>query len=536
MTELADNAVGANWLIEQFGLQLIGDLPVHSSIGTRRTTTGTDIRHETYLEVMRPADTPAAHLQFHLRHEVPHLELLSRLFAKSGPAFVQEWINSEPTGQYSRRAAFLYEWLTEDPLTPPERLGGNYVDALDDAKQVTASAHAVLKNSRWRVNDNMAGTRHFCPTLIKTPTYATAEGLDVKQLFMGLTEEFGEELLLRAAAWMTLRESKSSFIIEREGDRVSRIQRFADVMGRRTGEGEAPLTDEASAELQREILGDVTTLAQFGFRKSPVFVGESVNHHEVVHYVAPVQDDVPAMMEGLRAFMERTRGQSPVMRSAVAAFGYVYIHPMADGNGRVHRFLINDVLRRDGVIPAPVILPVSAVITDDTAERRAYARVLDLVSAPLMRNIRELYSFAQTRTTYPDGVVSNFEFQGCDTARPLWRYMDLTGHVQYMSKIIERTVTEQMREESKYLRSHAVARSALKEIIEMPDQQADRLLRSIEQNNGVLSGVLKKEMPILEKPGLWDEIVEAVQTALKNENPPDPLVVERYHPAKPAGK
>jgi Fic family protein len=134
--------------------------------------------------------------------------------------------------------------------------------------------------------------------------------------------------------------------------------------------------------LQREILGDVTTLAQFGFRKSPVFVGESVNHNEIVHYVAPVQDDVPAMMEGLRAFIERTQGQSPVMRSAVAAFGYVYIHPMADGNGRVHRFLINDVLRRDGVIPAPVILPVSAVITDDTAERRAYARVLDLVSAP----------------------------------------------------------------------------------------------------------------------------------------------------------
>lgn len=36
------------------------------------------------------------------------------------------------------------------------------------------------------------------------------------------------------------------------------------------------------------------------------------------------------------------------MRSAVAAFGFVYIHPLADGNGRVHRFLVNDILRRDG--------------------------------------------------------------------------------------------------------------------------------------------------------------------------------------------
>ncbi|MHC8303709.1 Fic family protein [Pseudomonas sp. PB3P13] len=72
------------------------------------------------------------------------------------------------------------------------------------------------------------------------------------------------------------------------------------------------------------------------------------------------------------------------MRSAVAAFAFVYIHPLADGNGRVHRFPINDILRRDGAIPDPVILPISAVITDDSAERRLYDSVLDQVSKPLI--------------------------------------------------------------------------------------------------------------------------------------------------------
>jgi Fic family protein len=42
------------------------------------------------------------------------------------------------------------------------------------------------------------------------------------------------------------------------------------------------------------------------------------------------------------------------MRSAIAAFGLVFIHPLADGNGRVHRFLINDILRRDGVVKDPM--------------------------------------------------------------------------------------------------------------------------------------------------------------------------------------
>src|SRR5690606_22657261 len=239
--------------------------------------------------------------------------------------------------------------------------------------------------------------------------------------------------------------------IEGEADQVTRVQRFADVMARRTGQGEWPLTDTTLAELQREILGERTTLVRFGIRQSPVFVGEVVRYQEVVHYVAPVAEDVPAMLDGLRVFLERTQGQSPVMRSAVASFGFVYIHPLADGNGRVHRFLINDVLRRDGVIPEPVILPVSAVITDDVGERRGYERVLDQMSKSLMQGLREYVTFEPVQTTCPDGLVSNFTFGGAGQARPLWRYPDLGPHVAFLSSILARTLTEQMREESRYM-------------------------------------------------------------------------------------
>lgn len=533
MPELPNDPVGAAWLAKAFGVMPMARLPVVSQIGGRRATDANDgFRHETYPEVMRPTGDAAAHLQFHLRHEVPHLEFLARLFTVTGPSFVQDWVMAEPTGQYARRAAFLYEWLTGDLLQAPERLGGNYVDAIDDTKLFAASTDKVVKIQRWRMNDNLPGTRHFCPTLVKTDAAAQAANLDVRQLFGELTAEFGEDLLLRAAAWMTLRESKASFAIEGEADRTNRIQRFADVMARRTGQGDLPLTNEAVAELQREILGDTTTVTEFGLRQSPVFVGETVRFQEVVHYVAPVAEDVPAMLEGLGVFLERTQGQSSVMRCAIAAFGFVYIHPLADGNGRVHRFLINDILRRDGVIPDPVILPVSAVITDDVGERRGYDRVLDQVSAPLMRAVRDYVRFEPVRTTYPDGVVSNFSFSGAEQARPLWRYPDLGPHVVFMSNIIARTISEQMREESRYLRSHAQARQALKEIVEMPDHQADRVLRSIEQNHGKLSNVLAKEMPVLQKPGLWPAVVEAVASAFRDGGLVDESVVGRYRPRR----
>jgi hypothetical protein len=315
---------------------------------------------------------------------------------------------------------------------------------------------------------------------------------------------------------MTLRESRSSFEIEGEADKTDRIRRFADVLARRTGQGEIPPLDEGSlAELQREILGQRKTVQRFGLRQSPIFVGEVVRYQEIVHYIAPPPEDLAEMLAGLHTFLDRTHGQSPVMRCTVAAFGFVYIHPLADGNGRVHRFLINDLLRRDGVVQDPMILPVSSLITSDAAERRAYDRILDVVSRPLMRTVAATYRFAETATTYPDGTSSNFVFDGAETARYAWRYLDLSLHVGYIADVVQRTIREDMLEESRYLRSHGQARLAIKEVVEMPDAQIDRVIRSVLANKGALSGALLRELPILEESGLWQAIATAVHGAFE---------------------
>ena len=133
-----------------------------------------------------------------------------------------------------------------------------------------------------------------------------------------------------------------------------------------------------------------------------------VRFQEVVHYVAPPPDELNAMLNGLTVFWERTEGQAAVMRSAVVAFGFVYIHPLADGNGRLHRFLINDVLRREGIVEDPMIVPISTWITRDFAERRAYNQLLDRISRPLMAALTGHYRFTALQTAYPDGVFSNF--------------------------------------------------------------------------------------------------------------------------------
>ena len=75
----------------------------------------------------------------------------------------------------------------------------------------------------------------------------------------------------------------------------------------------------------------------------------------------------------------------------------------------------------------------------------------------------------------------------------------------------------------------------LKEVVEMPDHQADRILRSIEQNNAELSNVLLKQMPVLGEPGVWSEIVESVSKAFQADAPENNHILDRYHPSRPAG-
>ena len=215
------------------------------------------------------------------------MEFLQRFFERLDSLIIQDWIDAEPTGQYARRIALLYEWLTDKHLRVPDNIGGNYVDALSNKWLVTSSPKTVEKNSRWRVNDNLAGNRDFCPTIIKTAQLNQAASLDVAQSLVNLTNEFGEDLLMRSSVWLTLRESKGSFKIEGEGKHMSRIARFADVITHQTGQGDLPINGHASGILQHAILGDSVVISEYGLRQSPVFVGQTHRFQEIVHYIAP---------------------------------------------------------------------------------------------------------------------------------------------------------------------------------------------------------------------------------------------------------
>ncbi len=505
----ASDWVGYRWLVRQYGVSPVQAFRTDSAIaGSRATVRADGCTHQYYPASARPAHTLAAHLGFALKHEGVHLEFLARLFAVIPVAELEAWVAAEPTGQYARRAGFFYEYLSGRRLAFPGVVAGNYVAALDAESWVTA----VLPRNcrRWRVRDNLPGARDYCPLVLRTSRVRQAERYDCARQLSDLEDEFGVDVLQRSVVWLTIRESLASFAIEHEGQQLDRVRRFAAVMERHCGRHPEPLSEGALGELQAQILGPLAT--RYGVRRSPVFVGERDGMTEVVHYIAPHWEDVGRLLAGLRVFAERTTGGSALVRAAVLSFGFVYIHPMSDGNGRISRFLINDVLRRDKAVPAPFVLPVSATITSSAVDRRRYDEVLESFSRALMRHYAEAWRFGADQIA-ADGVRYNLQFDAYQDALPAWRYPDMTDHVEYLAAVVQRTIEQEMRQEAGHLRRLRNAREQVKQVIEGPDADIDRIIRSVRGNSGRLSNELLEEFPALADEALACAVLAAIADA-----------------------
>ncbi|WP_230660990.1 hypothetical protein [Psychrobacter sp. I-STPA10] len=160
------------------------------------------------------------------------------------------------------------------------------------------------------------------------------------------------------------------------------------------------------------------------------------------------------------------------------------------------------------------IIPLSKAIVGSPRSLKEYSQVLDVISKPLMRPLQGYYGFSLEQQKYADGIISNLSFDGMDIADPVWRYLDLTPHVVYLAKLAQHVISHDMQNESVYLLRHDQARLAIKEIIDMPNDYADRIIRSFQNNGGKKSNKLVKEIPKLAENGLYERIIEVLKRTL----------------------
>jgi len=69
----------------------------------------------------------------------------------------------------------------------------------------------------------------------------------------------------------------------------------------------------------------------------------------------------------------------------------------------------------------------------------------------------------------------------------------MTDPVEYLAEVVQRTIEHEMRKEAGYLRGLGNARERVKQVIEGPDGDIDRFIRSVRENSGSLSNKLLNE-------------------------------------------
>ena len=189
-------------------------------------------------------------------------------------------------------------------------------------------------------------------------------------------------------------------------------------------------------------------------------------------HISARPEDLRSLIDGLVAFDRSAAPHlDPVLAAAALAFGFVYIHPFADGNGRLHRYLIHHVLAERGFNPPGVVFPVSAAILDRIDD---YRRTLESYSARLLPLI-------QWRATDEGNV------QVLNETADFYRFFDATPHAEFLYQCVERTIDVDLPAEARFLQAHDGFRRALANIVDMPDRTSDLLFNFLRQNNGRLS-------------------------------------------------
>ena len=426
-----------------------------------------------------PQATLEGHLTFALKYEGLDLVILKKLFKTVDKELITTLISSTPTGAYSRRIWFLFEWLTGQKLDLPQAERGHYVNIVNPEQQYAVEGVNV---TRHRVRNNLPGSPAFCPLVYRTPTLDKLIARDLSSQARAIIADVPSDVMARAASFLLLKDSQSSWAIEGENTPQDRIQRW----GRAIGEaGHHPLDLDEFIRLQRMVIGN-SRFINLGLRTEGGFVGE---HDRDAGMPIPVHisscfSDLPALVDGLVSFEKNSKQLDPVIAAASLAFGFVYIHPFEDGNGRIHRYLIHHVLAERGFSPTGVVFPVSYVILENICE---YRRVLEDYS------VRLLPVVSWEPTDKGNVRVLN------DTA-DFYRFFDATKHAEFLYRCVQKTIEEDLPRETDYLRRYDLFRAGVETIVDMPNRTINLLFRFLRQNDGrILKRASKKEFSKLAK-------------------------------------
>jgi hypothetical protein len=465
-----NRAAGYAFLIEQWRLNVLPNW--HTSLvsptGALRSTFQNGLVESVYPPSYWPGDRIGDHLEFALKYDGTNLGILSALFDVVVAGDIADWIRSKPTGKYARRIWFLYEFLTGRQLPLADLTKGNYIELLEAGGYYTTIPDRRVQ--RQRIINNLLGGRGFSPVIRRTEKLAAMEKIDLRKRCEAVTAAYPPELLRRALSYLYSKETKSSFEIENIRPSASRAEKFIGLleMAEQRDFCEKPLLIDVQNRIVDPRFRDTD------YRATQSYVGQAISYQkQLVHYVCPKPEDISGLMDGLinAHGLMKEGALPPVIHAAAISYGFVFLHPFEDGNGRIHRFLIHNILSLRGAVPKGLMFPVSAAMLKN---RALYDHSLESFSVPLARLVE--YDLDDLGRMSVPGKTGRW-----------YRYIDLTAQAEALYDFVMLTIEHELTEELEFLASYDKVKQAIQEVVDMPDRLIDLFIQLCLQGDGRLS-------------------------------------------------
>ena len=409
------------------------------------------------------------HLVFALKYEGINLLVYNKLIQYYTAEQLVDLVNIEPTGRYSRRIWFLIEWMLGKKLEGKADLTRkSYIPVIDEKLQYAITGE---KSPRHLVINNLPGTPDFCPLIRKThklEQYIQAQFSEKNKLNL---KEVHKDILKRASSFLLLKDSRASFSIEGESPKAKRAARWGKAIGQA---GTKDLSIAEFLRLQQIVIED-SRFIDMGFRMKGGFVGEHdrTTGEPLPEHISSKWQDIETLILGLietNNLLLQSEFDA-VLAATILAFGFVFIHPFEDGNGRIHRYLIHHTMARKHFSQQGIIFPVSASILNHIDD---YRIVLEQHSHPLL-------DFIEWKETQDHNIEVINDTIG------YYRYFDATPQAEFLYDCVIDTIENIIPGEITYLAQYDEFKRFVDDEFEMPDKMVALLVRFLYQNNGSLS-------------------------------------------------
>ena len=443
---------------------------------------------------LAPAENILDHVLFALKYEDLNLQILSQALPQVDESKLLAIYESSPMGKYIRMACLLWEHFNQQLLPRTTELTrGNYIPLLDPKRFITADNQA---NKRWRVHVNLIGSLDYSIIVRRTERLEKALAQNTLQKAKEFTDKLDDAMLNRALSWVYLSETKDSFAIEKEQPDTNKIQRYTNLL--RQAHIPRAIDEDYLTELQKATINNPYEWA-VAYRNEQNYLSNGPGSIGVT-YVPPS----PNLCRELMQEWEQLTNQlpehvDPIVLGAVISFGFVFLHPFMDGNGRLSRFLFHHVLCRSGQLANGLLLPVSAVLYN---REREYLEALSAYSS-------ETRPFWQV--DYLDAENFAFEFKGHES---IYRYWDGTDCAELMAEACDEAMEHYIKQEVAYLNQYDTLKRHINKRYDINDRTLSKLVVFCLEQNGKISkkrrDQLKYEVPEEVFDALEDVYTEAV--------------------------